>query len=158
MAHVATHCAGACRCTLVVLTWASTCPAGVVLVNVTIMCETVVPVLVLFYRQGGEAAWGLMSSIAAAVTAAIATAVAATTTTTVTTAVCIATAAATTVAITANVVAAIAATIVATALLAAVASIPGASWLLLWGLAGANCLAEHLKLPLNCQDVGGIRS
>ena len=75
--------------------------------------------------------WGLISSVAKnAVTAAIVAAVA-TATATVATTICIA--AATT-----------------------AASIPGASWLLLWGLAGVGCLAEHLQLSLDHQDVGGI--
>jgi hypothetical protein len=148
----------------VVLTWASTSHAGVVVVNIAAMCETVVPVLILFYRQGGEGAWSLMSSVAAAITTTIAAAVAAATAA-VATAIHVAAAATAMVAATANVVAATAtaattasAAIVATTLLAAAASTPWALWLLLWGLAGADCLAEHLKLPLNCQDVGSVQS
>jgi hypothetical protein len=48
---------------------------------------------------------------------------------------------------------------VATALLVALAeSNPWALWLLLWGLIGADCLAEHLKLPLHPQDVDDVQS
>jgi hypothetical protein len=48
VAHVAVHYVRACHRTLVVLTWASTCCADVVVVDVTAMFKTVVPVLVLF--------------------------------------------------------------------------------------------------------------
>ncbi len=88
---------------MVVFTWASTCSAGVVVVHVAAMQETVVPVLETFYRQGGEATWGLMSNVAAAISAAVAATVAAAADD-VATAVCVATAAAI-VAATANVVA-----------------------------------------------------
>ncbi len=58
--HGVAHCVGACHCMLVVLTWASMCCAGVVVVQVAAMCEAVVPVLKMFYRQGGEATWGVV--------------------------------------------------------------------------------------------------
>jgi hypothetical protein len=161
IAHVTAHCVVACCCTLVVFTLASTCHAAVVVVNIAAMCKTVVPVLIPFNRQGGEATWGLNSSVAAAVTATIAATVAAATAA-VATADCnaaattaTATAAATTtnvIATTTAIVTTIATAVVATALLAMAASIPGVLWLLLWGLA----LAVHLKLAMNCQDVGGI--
>jgi hypothetical protein len=112
--------------------------------------------------HSGGCTCGLMSSIAAAVTAAI-TAAVATATVAVVTAVCVATAIAIAIAATIDVVAAtatvattVATAVVATALLAMAASIPRALWLLLWGLAAADCLAEHLKLPLNGQDVGSV--
>jgi hypothetical protein len=140
---------------LVVLTQASTWHAGVVIVNVTAMGKAVVPILVPFYRQGGEAARGLMSSIASAAAAAVAT---------IATTIFIAAATTAAVAATATVVVAIAtvaataaAAVVATAFLAGAASIMGASWLLLWGLACADCLVEHLKLSLDCLDVGSVR-
>ncbi len=164
VAHVAAHCVGACCCTLVVLSWASACSAGVVVVHVAAMCKTVVPVLVPFYRHGEEAAWGLISSVATTVSNTIVAA----TTAAVATAVCIATPAVAAVAATTNVVAAttandvtvattLATAIVATALQTMAAAIPRALWLLLWGLAGANYLEEHLKLALNHQNVGGVR-
>ncbi len=107
--------------------------------------------------------WGLISSVAKnAVTAAIVAAVA-TATATVATTICIAAATtaavaptATVVAATANISATVATAVVATALLATAASIQGSSWLLMWGLAGVGCLAEHLQLSLDHQDVGGI--
>jgi hypothetical protein len=143
-AREATHCVGACCCTLVIFTWASTCTGVVVVVHLTAMHEAVVPVLELFCQQGGEAAWGLMSDIAAAVFAIVAATVA-TATPDVATANCIA---ATIVAATTNVVfaattasATVAAAVVVTTLLAATASTPWALWLLLQGLAGADCLA-----------------
>jgi hypothetical protein len=163
--HGAYHCVGPCRCTLVV--W-STCCTGVVVVHIAAMCEAVVPVLETFYSQGGEAAWGLMSTVPAAISAAVSAAVAATiatATANVATAICVAVAAAAVVAATANNVIAIMATaatatiataVVATALLTVAVSTPWASWLLLRGLTGVNCLAEHLKLPLHCQDIGGV--
>jgi hypothetical protein len=162
VAHGATHCVSACHRTLVIFTWASTFCAGVVVFHVPAMRDAVVPVLKPFHRQGGEATWGLLFSVAAAVSAAIATAVAAATAN-VATAICAAATAAVVVAATTNVVAAtaaataaatIATAVVATTLLAVATSTPCVSWLLLWGLDGVDCLAEHLKLPLNCQDVG----
>jgi hypothetical protein len=72
------------------------------------------------------------------------------------TAICSAAAATTIVATTTDVVATtaaatttIATAVVATALLVMAAPTTWASWLLLQGLAGANYLAEHLKLPLH---------
>jgi hypothetical protein len=59
---------------------------------------------------------------------------------------------------TAAIASTVAAAIVSAALLATAASILGASWLLLGGLADADCLAEHLKLSLDCQDIGRIQS
>jgi hypothetical protein len=61
------------------------------------------------------------------------------------------------VAVTATVAATVAVAIVATALLDMTTSIPGVVRLLLGGLAGANFLAEHLKLFLDCCNVGGIQ-
>jgi hypothetical protein len=158
VAHVAAHCVCTCCCTLVVFIWASTCYTGVVVVQVAAMREAIVPVLAWFYRQGGEAAWGLLSSVATALSAAVAP-----TTTNVATAVHVAATAPAVLAATVNVVAAtaaaaatVAAVVVATALLAMAASTLWASWLLLWGLAGADCLAEHLKLLLYRQDVGSV--
>jgi hypothetical protein len=125
--------------------------------NVAAMCETVVPIFNLFYWQGGEAAWGLISSVAVAVSAAIATAVAAATADVATN---IRAAAVTTAIVAATVAAAatVATAVVATPLLPTATFTPWASWLLMWGLAGANCLAEHLLLPLNFQDVGSVQS
>jgi hypothetical protein len=104
----------------------------------------------------------LISSLATTVSDTIVAAIAATTAT-VATAVYIAAAANATVATTATIVATTAAidttvatTVVATTLLAAAMSVLGAPWLLLWGLAGVDCLAEHLKLSLDCQDVGSV--
>ncbi len=72
--HIATNCVGACCCTLAVFTWASKCHTGVVVVHIATMCEAVIPVLEPFHWQGGEAAWGLMSSVVTAPSAAIAAA------------------------------------------------------------------------------------
>jgi hypothetical protein len=167
VAHVAAHCVGVCCHMLVVFTWASTCCAGAVVVHIAAMHEAVVPILETFYWRGGEAAWGLISDFAAAISTTIAAA-AATTTADVATAVHIATATAAAapaivtatagVAATTAAAATVAAAIVVTALLAMAMSTPWASWLLLQGLTGADCLAEHLKLPLHCQDVGNVQS
>jgi hypothetical protein len=43
--QVATHSVGACHCMSVVLNWASTNCTGVVVINITTMDGTVVPVL-----------------------------------------------------------------------------------------------------------------
>ncbi len=142
--------------------------AGVVVVDVATMGETVVPVLALLHWQG--VAWGLTSSVGTTVAIVAAIATIATTT-------AIHIAAATTavvVAATAIVVAATAATVVVAAiaaitttiatavfsatLLATAASILGAPWLMLGGLVRADCLAEHLKLFLDRRNVGGIQS
>jgi hypothetical protein len=138
----------------------------VVVLNVAAMGETVVPVLVpLHWRRG--AAWGLISPIptAVAIVAVIPTStavcIAAATTTVVVAATAIVVAATATtvvVAATATVAATIAAAVVSTTLLAAAVSILGAPWLFLGGLANADCLAGHLKLSLDCRNVGGIRS
>jgi hypothetical protein len=119
VAHVAVHCVGACRHMLVVFTWASTCCTGVVVFNVAAMFETVVPVLPPFYRQGGEAAWGQMSSVAAAISAIVAATVATATASVAT--ICVATAAA--VAVVATTADVVATTATAAATIATVAAV-----------------------------------
>jgi hypothetical protein len=76
VAQVATHCVGACHRTFVVLTWASTCQAGVVVVDVAAMGEAVVPVFIPLSWQGGWITWSLISSAATAVTATMVAAIA----------------------------------------------------------------------------------
>jgi hypothetical protein len=49
IAQVTAHSVDACCRTLVVLTWVSTCHAGVVVVDIAAMGEAVVPVLVPLY-------------------------------------------------------------------------------------------------------------
>ncbi len=96
-----------------------------------------------------------MVAVVATATAVRITAAATAAVTTTTIAVAI-TATTVVVATTAAIVTTIATAVVVTALLAMASSILGALWLLLGGLAGANCLAEHLKLSLDCRNVGGI--
>jgi hypothetical protein len=146
-----------------VFTWVSTCSTGVVFINDTAMGEAVVPVLVPLYWQG--ASQGLISPIATAVAVvptiatanAICVAAAATAAEAAIAIVVAATTTAVVVAFTTAIAATVAITVVSAPLLAAATTNLGSSLLLLGRLAGADCLAEHLKLSLYCHDVGGIR-
>jgi hypothetical protein len=128
----------------------------VVVVHVDAMRKALVPVLETFNRQGEGAALGLVADIATAISAAVAPAVAVATAGVATSTICIPSVSAAVVVTTAVVTATVTAIVVASALLAADPSTTWASWLLLWGMSGGDCQAEHLKLPLHRQNVGGV--
>ena len=156
-----------------VFPWAGACCTGVVVVHVTAMSATVVPVVKTLDWCGRLAAWVLVvKAVSAAICAAativataavcvlvaivVAAAAAATVCVLVRTATTVVVA--TTAVVSATTVAA-SSTIVATALVSTTAS---ARWALLVvddagrRLAISDGLAEHLKLPLDCYDVGRV--
>ena len=69
-AHGATHGVGTCRRALVVLSWAGTCCAGVVVVQIATMRVAVVTVFESFDQRGGVTGADTISATICAATAA----------------------------------------------------------------------------------------